>query len=372
MANNSTSCESVDQLIVYTVPAKVVFGLFYSLIFVVGIVGNVLVAAAVARRPKMRTVTNLFILNLAVSDVVMCLFSVPITPIHSFTGDWVFGHALCVLLPFSVGVSVYVSTLTLTVIAVDRFVVIVFPFRARMQTKACLLLICLIDVTAAACTAPYALHMDTAPAGDDGGNATQCVETWSGSRRTAYGAFTNVTQFALPFATIVFCYAAVMRRLSARQRAAKPGRRSARGEEAERRRATRTNRMLIAMVVVFGVCWLPLNAVNFVADVGAVAVHCWHYHHLAFFACHVLAMSSTCYNPFLYGWLNESFRVEFVAMLPALRVVCVGGDEAGAGTTGAVRSSPRDMTTRVCSGRRDDVSEAVAVNENGERSRRSN
>ena len=84
---------------------------------------------------QMKTVTNLFILNLAFSDVVMCLFAVPFTPLASFTGRWMFGEVLCILFPFSQGVSVYMSTLTLTIIAVDRFVVIIFPFRARMQVK---------------------------------------------------------------------------------------------------------------------------------------------------------------------------------------------------------------------------------------------
>ena len=33
-------------------------------------------------------------------------------------------------------------------------------------------------------------------------------------------------------------------------------------------------------------------------------------------------MSSTCYNPFLYGWHNEAFRKEFVKMIPALSGIC--------------------------------------------------
>ncbi len=55
--------------------------------------------------------------------------------------------------------SVYISTLTLTIIAVDRYVIIIHPFRARMQVKTCLVLIMLIDLTAMAFTAPYAFHV---------------------------------------------------------------------------------------------------------------------------------------------------------------------------------------------------------------------
>lgn len=37
----------------------------------------------------------------------------------------------------------------------------------------------------------------------------------------------------------------------------------------------------------------------------------WKYYYLTFFMVHALAMSSTCYNPFLYAWLNDNFRKEF-------------------------------------------------------------
>ena len=44
-------------------------------------------------------------------------------------------------------------------------------------------------------------------------------------------------------------------------------------------------------------------------------------------------MSSNCYNPFLYGWLNDAFRHEFLKLLPALATLCgnAGGGGAGGG-----------------------------------------
>jgi hypothetical protein len=46
---------------------------------------------------------------------------------------------------------------------------------------------------------------------------------------------------------------------------------------------------------------------------------CWRYYYFTFFLCHVGAMSSTCYNPLLYGWMNTGFRTEFSKLLPCLR-----------------------------------------------------
>jgi hypothetical protein len=65
---------------------------------------------------------------------------------------------------FISGVSVYISTLTLTIIAVDRFVIIIYPFRARMQLKTSILLIVIIDALAMLFTAPYAFHVELSEA----------------------------------------------------------------------------------------------------------------------------------------------------------------------------------------------------------------
>ena len=74
--------------------------------------------------------------------------------------------------------------------------------------------------------------------------------------------------------------------------------------------------MLISMVVVFGIGWLPLNTINFIADLNVFPIWCWEFYHFVFFICHVMAMSSTCYNPFLYGCYNEAFNKEFTRLIP--------------------------------------------------------
>lgn len=97
-----------------------------------------------------------------------------------------------------------------------------------------------------------------------------------------------------------------------------PGRTRVR-EEVEICRKKRTNRMLIAMVVIFAICWLPLNVVHMVAEFYRSSLR--HFKVL-FLSTHVIAMSSTVYNPFLYSWLNDNFRKEFQKTVPCLFKVC--------------------------------------------------
>jgi neuropeptide Y receptor len=77
--------------------------------------------------------------------------------------------------------------------------------------------------------------------------------------------------------------------------------------------------MLIAMVVIFAICWLPLNIVHMVEEFHRSELS--HYKVL-FLTTHVIAMSSTIYNPFLYSWLNDNFRKEFQQIVPCLFKVC--------------------------------------------------
>ncbi len=75
--------------------------------------------------------------------------------------------------------------------------------------------------------------------------------------------------------------------------------------------------MLIAMVSIFVCCWLPLNVVHITSEYRESILD-WKYFVLVFFIAHVIAMSSTIYNPFLYAWMNENFKKEFKQVVPCL------------------------------------------------------
>ena len=63
----------------------------------------------------------------------------------------------------------------------------------------------------------------------------------------------------------------------------------------------------MSILVVFVLCWLPLNIINIAEDFD-YSIHCWKWYNITFLSCHAFAMSSTCYNPLLYCSLNKNFR----------------------------------------------------------------
>jgi neuropeptide Y receptor len=66
---------------------QILFSLLYSSILILGLFGNVLVCYVVFRNKAMQTVTNLFITNLALSDILLCILAVPFTPSYTFLGN---------------------------------------------------------------------------------------------------------------------------------------------------------------------------------------------------------------------------------------------------------------------------------------------
>lgn len=75
----------------------------YSLIFLLAVIGNALVIMTLVQNKRMRTVTNLFLLNLAISDLLLGIFCMPITLVGMLLRDFIFGEIMCKLLPYLQG-----------------------------------------------------------------------------------------------------------------------------------------------------------------------------------------------------------------------------------------------------------------------------
>lgn len=75
----------------------------YSLIFILSVVGNLLVIITLIQNKRMRTVTNVFLLNLSVSDLLLAVFCMPFTIIPIMLKNFIFGSTMCVLIRYMQG-----------------------------------------------------------------------------------------------------------------------------------------------------------------------------------------------------------------------------------------------------------------------------
>ena len=86
----------------------------YSLIFVAAVLGNVLVIFTLVHNKRMRTVTNVFLLNLAISDLLLAVFCMPFTLIPIFLKSFIFGPTMCVLIRYLQGKSFFLLLLLIS------------------------------------------------------------------------------------------------------------------------------------------------------------------------------------------------------------------------------------------------------------------
>ena len=106
----------------------------YSIIVIVSVFGNTLVCYVIFRHKKLQTVTNLFITNLAISDLLMTVLNIPFNLIRLLSDNWPFGVFMCQLVPHVQVTSAYVSTLTMTCIAIDRYAILIINLGRTKNT----------------------------------------------------------------------------------------------------------------------------------------------------------------------------------------------------------------------------------------------
>ncbi|XP_022671227.1 neuropeptide F receptor-like isoform X2 [Varroa jacobsoni] len=293
---------------------------FYSVLIMTGAIGNGLVCVAVARKPAMRTARNVYIINLAISDLILCLFTMPFTLVELILRYWPLGTITCKLVGGLEATSIFVSTISITAIAIDRYMVIIYPSRETFQPRTaffgiwCFALLLAAPLFASRIVEYPEMPPETRQILRDRGfefndDVTYCIENWPHERgRFYYSIFTLVFQYMLPIIIVSLAYASICRKLQCRM--ASTGSKLEDKLLRERRRVQRTNKLLISITVVFILSWLPLNLLNAYFDyINPKLDH--QAFKITFAICHMWGMSSACSNPFLYGWLNDNFRKEF-------------------------------------------------------------
>ena len=88
---NVTAAAAASDDVMSSTWLRVLFVSLYCVVFALGVSGNSLVVYVICCEKTLQTTTNVFIANLAVSDIMMCLLAVPFTPISGLLSDWVFG-----------------------------------------------------------------------------------------------------------------------------------------------------------------------------------------------------------------------------------------------------------------------------------------
>lgn len=132
--------------------------IMYSTIMFISITGNGMVCIIVKSSPRMQTVTNYFIVNMATGDLLMAIFCVPSSFISMLIlYYWPFGTFLCGMVNYSQAVSVLVSAYTLVAISIDRYMAILWPLKPRISKRYALIIISVVWLFALLTALPIAI-----------------------------------------------------------------------------------------------------------------------------------------------------------------------------------------------------------------------
>ncbi|XP_077504600.1 RYamide receptor-like [Amblyomma americanum] len=303
----------------YQVPVGfiVLLSIFYGLISLVAVAGNFMVMWIVATSRRMQTVTNFFIANLAVADIIIGLFSIPFQFQAALLQRWVLPEFMCAFCPFVQVLSVNVSIFTLTAIALDRYRAVMSPLKARTTKLRAKFIICGIWTLAVAAALPCALALRVETQVESHAlNLTKpfCHEV--GISRSAWRIYNHALvclQYFFPLLTICFVYARMGLKL---KESKSPGNAQGARDAGILKNKKKVIKMLFVIVALFAFCWLPYQLYNILREVFP-KIDKYKYINIIWFCTHWLAMSNSCYNPFIYAIYNERFKREF-----ATRCIC--------------------------------------------------
>ena len=295
----------------------------FAILIAFGALGNGLVCFVVARNPSMRTPRNIFIINLAISDLTLCLFTQPFNLLKVSMPMWSLGGFMCKFVPMFAGTNVFVSTISITAIALDRFQVIVYPTRDSMKRVGAAVALLAIWLISLLMASPLLIFNVLKPVeiAPDIVLYYVCVEKPElHYEKGAYSIASMIFQYIVPILIVTVAHARICNKLKYRMINQQPtvalnSPFQKRKNEREAKRKRKTNTLLVTIAAVFVCSWMPLNVFNIMADFNLTYLKTIDEKSLVFPICHLLVLSSACTNPLLYGWLNENFRREFVSVL---------------------------------------------------------
>ncbi|XP_066249752.1 adipokinetic hormone/corazonin-related peptide receptor variant I isoform X1 [Euwallacea similis] len=283
----------------------------YSVLMVFSSIANITVLVLlVKRRRQQPTRINTMLMHLAIADLMVTFLMMPMEIVWAYTVQWLAGDLMCRVMSFFRAFGLYLSSLVLCCISIDRYYAVLKPLHFVDLDKRERFLLIGAWVGAIICSAPqmYVFHLENHP------NITwykQCVSyhSFNGEKHyeMAYNIFGAVVMYAFPLAVIVFSYASILMEIFRRTRNPGCADSVTRSSLAFLGKAkVRTLKMTIIIVFVFFICWTPYHVMcvwYWYDKESALHVDQRIQRGLFLFAC-----TNSCANPVVYGIFNIRAR----------------------------------------------------------------
>ncbi|XP_069946945.1 somatostatin receptor type 5-like [Cherax quadricarinatus] len=278
---------------------------FLALAFFLGLCGNSLVIYVVARFSKMQTVTNLYILNLAIADMLFVV-GIPFLMTTTAMEYWPFGFVMCKLFMITTSLNQFTSSLFLTIMSADRYIAVCHPisapkFRTPMISK-------LVSLTAWMISALMIIpvFMYSNILNDSNGQAS-CNIYWPDAvgvnGHTVFTIYAFVLAFGCPFALIFIFYTLVILKLKTV---------GPKSKSKKRKSHRKVTKLVLTVITVYVLCWLPYWVLQLILTFSMPKQVQSRVMIIFFLISSSLSYINSAINPILYAFLSENFKKSFL------------------------------------------------------------
>ncbi|XP_072417252.1 C-C chemokine receptor type 7-like [Chiloscyllium punctatum] len=281
----------------------------YSLVFILGLVGNGLVLGTYVHYRRMKATTDMYLLNLAIADLLF-LLTLPFLAASSQTG-WIFGKFMCVIVQILYKMNVYSGFLFLMCVSVDRYFVIVratvahrLRYKRLQYSRFISFSVWLLSLFLSLQQLIYT-KVETGPEAICSVSYPENMNTWI---RVATPILQMVLGFFLPLLVMAFCYSVIIKTLL-------------QARNFEKHRAIKVILLVVLIFIVFQAPYNILNIISVMDTLRESGLPCAEskQRDIAEQVTSCLAYTRCCLNPILYVFVGVKFRNNLLKLLRQLR-----------------------------------------------------
>ena len=286
------------------------------LICVACIFGNSLVVIAIHRTPRLNTITNMLVENLAWTDISMATLHLPFWIASMYSGQFPLGHVVCRFVGFSELVFGTASLQTMAGIAINRYFSIVkrnLYMKYFSDRKTTYLIIAFSWIIPVLVCSPPLFGWGTIEYND---KFTDCTMGWN-VNDISYIVFLLTISILATMIIIIYCYFAIFKfvRRSSRQIQTHIQSEMNNNQHIERtttKRETKIIKIFLAVVCVYALCWTPVCVVGILEIIDLASPR------FVYIIVYYMMFSSSFWNPIIYGVFNPQFKEAFKQMCETL------------------------------------------------------
>ncbi|XP_063778458.1 atypical chemokine receptor 4 [Pseudophryne corroboree] len=275
--------------------AEIFLPVFYSVTFVVGVAGNSLVVAIYAYYKKMKTKTDVYLLNLAVADLLL-LFTLPIWAVDASIG-WQLGKEMCKITSALYTINFSSGMQFLACISLDRYFAVTRATSQQNFRKRCWAICLFVWTTSLLLSIPDIYYNEV----KEHNGKHQCLPTYPKDAIKQVTALVQILEtvfcFIIPVLIMLFCYSVMARILI----------------KTPNIKRSRSLKVLLAVVGIFLLTQLPYNIVKFWRAIDIIYVLITSCKtsktiDLMMQVTESMALFHCCLNPLLYVYMGTTFK----------------------------------------------------------------